>query len=114
MGLFTDKFTFTISDKEYQVVIHTNMVTKITATTLQDGEVLAQDVLDGNDRSFDDTLYMQFKLDDDRRVDIIAGWISLTKTAIAVRIDGKLIHESSPNSIILSPAEVWGVQQSDS
>jgi intracellular septation protein A len=42
-------------------------------------------------------------LPDGRRLDVEAGWISSFNTGIAVRVDGRLVHESHPGRSITFP-----------
>lgn len=47
--------------------------------------------------------HLHATLPDGRQVDVEAGWISSLNTGIAVRVDGRLVHESHPGRTIAFP-----------
>lgn len=112
MGIFKDTHAFILNDLEYKVVIHTGLGKEVRASVEQGCKIIAEDI--NPDATADDrTLLLEFELKKKDKVRVEAGWISLTKTAIAVFVDNKLIYESSPGKILMAPLEAYGLSSQD-
>lgn len=112
MGIFKDTHVFKLNDGEYRVVIHTGLGKEVRASVEQSGKIIAEDI--NADATADDrTLLLEFDLKKNEKVRVEAGWISFTKTAIAVFVDNKLTYESSPGKTLMAPLQAYGLSSQD-
>jgi intracellular septation protein A len=103
MNLWTYRRAFTIDGQPFLVRIGTGM-TQIRSVLLRDGQVLAQDAtrVAGADADYRNHL-LRAVLPDGALLEVEAGYVSWWATAIAVRVNGVLVHESHPGRTIVWP-----------
>lgn len=103
MNLWTYRRAFTIDGQPFLVRIGTGM-TQIRSVLLRDGQVLAQDAtrVAGADADYRNHL-LRTVLPDGALLEVEAGYVSWWTTAIAVRVNGVLVHESHPGRTIVWP-----------
>lgn len=112
MGLFKDTHTFRLSNKEYKAIIHTSLGKEVRASIEHNDKILAEDFIE--DVLTDDRkILLEFELNNKEKIRVEAGWVSLTKSAITVFVNDKLIYESSPGETIMSPHEFYGLTTED-
>lgn len=102
--MWTSRFKFSHASRDYRVEIPVGL-SAMTAIVTRDGTEVGRDhvvyEVDGTRN-----LLARVALDDGRRLDVEAGYINWWQTAIAVRVDGALIHESYPGKTIAWPASM--------
>ena len=102
MNLWTYRRRFRIDGIEHRVDIATGLKT-VESKVLRDGTTLARDFTDVMTPGGQRNHQLVFALQDGRAVEIEVGYISWVSIGIAVKVDGKLIHESHPGKTIRFP-----------
>jgi len=102
MNLWTYRRRFRIDGVEHRVDIATGLKT-VESKVLRDGTTLARDFTDVMTPGGQRNHQLVFALQDGRAVEIEVGYISWVSIGIAVKVDGKLIHESHPGKTIRFP-----------
>ena len=78
-------------------------ISGIASQLLIDGQVVATDATPATGREAVRNHHLRATLADGRTIEVEAGYINWFNTAIAVRIDGALVHESNPGRRIAYP-----------
>lgn len=102
MNLWTYKFSFAIDGESHRVEIIAGFKT-LTSRVLRGGIELARDFTDVMQPEGWRNHQLLFTLADGRQVSIETGYVSWYRTAIAVRVNGTLMHESHPGREIRFP-----------
>lgn len=103
MSFWTYRYRFTHNGATYRVAFPIGL-SAMEMTVTRDGQILGRDhvvyEVDGTRN-----MLVRFALDDGRTMEVECGYVNWWQTAIAVRVDGDLVHESRPGKVIAWPKE---------
>jgi intracellular septation protein A len=111
MTLWTYTRRFEIDGRTYLATTRVDFKT-LTSTLALDGRVLAQDSTLYTEPGGQRNHVLRTQLADGRQLAVTAGYINSWSVAIAVHLDGQLVHESHPGRTIEWPA--WSRKLVDS
>lgn len=106
MSLWTYRRRFEIDDQRYCVEIAAGL-TRASSRLVADGRVLAEDSTSVGGGEYRNHL-LQAALPDGRALEVEAGPAAWYTYGIAVRVDGRLLHESHPGRALEWPAWATG------
>ena len=108
MHFWTYRLRFTAEGHSGEVVVKARLQGGLDSSLFLDGEPVAHDATPASGAEAVRNHRLATRLDDGRMLEAEVGYLDWVRMAVAVRLDGVLVHESHPGRTIAFPKSMRG------